>query len=106
MSDPADVTDPPGVADPTGAAEPPHRTRFSLEYDDERRARVVEASLAREVGEIDDERSRTTLSRDGQSVCLDVRAADLVALRAASNTWLALSDVAERTADAAETVPF
>ena len=63
-------------------------------------------SLGREVGEIDDDRSRTDLSRDGQSVVVEVEAADLVALRAASNTWLSLLGVAERTADAAETVPF
>ena len=87
-------------------SDPPHRTRFVAEYDDERRARVVAESLALEVGEIDDERSRTSLARDGVRVELVVEAADLVALRAASNTWLSLLGVAERTADATETVPF
>ena len=86
--------------------DPPHRTRFSLDYDDERRARIVETSIAREVGEIDDDRSRTSLSRDGRTVEIVVEAADLVALRAACNTWLSLAGVAEETADAAETVPF
>ena len=79
----------------------PHRTRFSLTYDDERRARVVEASVGREVGEIDDDRSATAISREGRTVTLDVEAADLVALRAAGNTWLSLVAVAERTDEAA-----
>lgn len=82
-------------------ADAAHRTRFALDYDDERLARTVEASIAREVGEIDDDRSRTTLSRDGRTVEILVEAADLVALRAAGNTWLSLASVAERTVEAA-----
>lgn len=87
-------------------AEAAHRTRFELEYDDERRARIVAASLAQEVGEIDDERSRTSLARDGRTVEIAVAASDLVALRAAGNTWLSLATVAEDAVEAAETVPF
>lgn len=80
----------------------PHSIRFSLEYDTDRLAETVAASLDNEVGEINDDRSRTTLSRERSTVCIDVEAADLVALRAASNTWLSLADVAERTVQAAE----
>ena len=87
-------------------SEAPHTTRFTLTYDDELRARVVEQALAQEVGEIDDDRSRTHLSRDGRAVSIEIEAADLVALRAAQNTWLSLATVAERTSDVAETVPF
>jgi len=76
----------------------PHRSTLALEYDNERRARVVEASVGQEVGEIDDDRSRTSLSRDGRTVEIDVEAADLVALRAAGNTWLSLASMAERIA--------
>ena len=86
--------------------ERPHHTTISLTYDDERRARLVEASVGREIGEIDDDRSRTRLSRSGRTVEVAIEAADLVALRAAGNTWLSLVSVAERSADAAETVPF
>lgn len=82
--------------------EPPHRTTFTLEYDDERLAAIVEASLGQEVGEIDDDRSRTSLSRTGRTVEVAVEAADLVALRAAGNTWLSLASVAEETAAAAD----
>ena len=81
--------------------ESPHCSCFSLEYDDVRRARIVEASVGQEVGEIDDDRSRTRLSRTGRTVEVEVEAADLVALRAAGNTWLSLVSVAERTAEAA-----
>ncbi len=83
--------------------ERPHTTALVLEYDSEAAARTVERSLAQEVGEIDDDRSATTLSRSGTAVELAIEAADLVALRAAANTWLSLASVAERTA---ETVDF
>ncbi len=76
----------------------PHLTTLRLAYGDERRARVVERSLAQEVGEIDDDRSTTRLGRDGRAVELSIAAADLVALRAAANTWLSLAGVAERVA--------
>jgi KEOPS complex subunit Pcc1 len=75
-----------------------HDASFVFEYPDERRARIVADAVAREVGEIDDERSRADCSRDGRRVEVSVRARDLVALRAATNTWLGLVDVAERTA--------
>jgi len=74
----------------------PHRTTLEFEYDDERRARVVGRSVAQEVGEIDDDRSTARLSRDGRVVTVEVEAADLVALRAGTNTWLSLVGVAER----------
>ena len=75
-----------------------HETVLELSYDDESLARTVERSVGREVGEIDDERSETTVSRDGATVSFTVGARDLTALRAATNTWLRLAMVAERTA--------
>ena len=86
-------------------SEAPHRSRLALTYDDERLARIVATSLENEVGEIDDERSRTSLSRDGATVTIEIEAADLVALRAAGNTWLSLASVAEETAGVADTLP-
>ena len=83
--------------------ERPHRTTLLLEYDAEPTARRIERSLAQEVGEIDDDRSATTLSRAGEEVEIEIEAADLVALRAAANTWLSLASVAERTV---ETIDF
>lgn len=81
----------------------PHHTTLTLEYDTAADARRVERSLRQEIGEIDHDRSMTVLSREGRSVELTIDAADLVALRAAANTWLSLASVAERTA---ETVDF
>lgn len=81
-----------------------HRTEFRLSYDDEAAARIVTQSLREEVGEIDDDRSATSLSRTDGTVVLQIQATDLVALRAAMNTWLSLVTVAERTVSI--TTPF
>lgn len=78
----------------------PHRATVSIEYDHNRAARIVERSIAREVDEIDDDRSRTTVDRVGPRLQIRIEADDLVALRAAMNTWLSLTDVAERVCDA------
>ena len=72
-----------------------HETTLLFEYDDSRVARLIAASVGQEVGEIDDGRSQTTLERDGETVTLRIDAADLIALRAAINTWCSLIDVAE-----------
>jgi KEOPS complex subunit Pcc1 len=74
---------------------PPHSLTLTAAYDDPERARTVARSLAEEVDEIDDDRSRTDLDREGSDLTVTVEAADLVALRAASNTWLSLLSVAE-----------
>ncbi|ARS91494.1 KEOPS complex subunit Pcc1 [Natrarchaeobaculum aegyptiacum] len=73
---------------------------LEFEYDDTSSASLVAESVAREVGEIDDERSRTTLERDDDrsQVRIQIDADDPIALRAALNTWFTLVDVAERTA--------
>jgi KEOPS complex subunit Pcc1 len=77
----------------------PHDAVFVFEYSDDRRARLVRRTVGREVGEIDDERSRTTITSDDRTVRITVEARDLVALRAATNTWLGLVDTAERVID-------
>jgi KEOPS complex subunit Pcc1 len=73
-----------------------NETVLELAYDDETLARVVARSVALEVGAIDDDRSETVVSRDDATVTFSVRAQDLTALRAATNTWLRLATVAER----------
>jgi KEOPS complex subunit Pcc1 len=75
-----------------------HQAVYSFTYPTGGRARVVADAIAREVDEIADDRSRATVSRDGRTIELTVAARDLVALRAASNTWVGLVEVAERTA--------
>ncbi len=80
-----------------------HEASLAFDYDDQRRARVVARSVRREVGEIDGDRSRASVERDGATVRVTVEATDLVGLRAGLNTWLGLLDVAERAATAART---
>jgi len=77
-----------------------HEASLSFVYASEDRARRVERALDPEVGDIDDDRSRTRLSREGGRLELGVEAADAVALRAGLNTWLTLVNVAERAGQA------
>jgi KEOPS complex subunit Pcc1 len=79
-----------------------HDATLEFEYDDERRARLVERSIRPEVGEIDGDRSVTEVACDGPTLSVVVRATDLVALRAGLNTWLSLVTVAEETASKVE----
>ncbi|WP_339103992.1 KEOPS complex subunit Pcc1 [Haloterrigena salinisoli] len=78
---------------------PSHDATLEFDYETPSRARLVADSVAREIGEIDDERSRTTIDRDGSVVRIEIDAADVIALRAALNTWFTLVDVAEQAAD-------
>jgi KEOPS complex subunit Pcc1 len=73
---------------------------LAFEYDDAGRARCIECALCPEIGDIDSERSSTSLSREGNELEVTVEATDLVALRAGLNTWVSLVDVAERAGDA------
>ena len=86
------------------AGDAAHELSLHFEYDTERRARIVAESVAVEVGEIDDDRSAARVSRDARTVTVRVDAADLVALRAGTNTWLRLLAVGERVVDAAARV--
>jgi KEOPS complex subunit Pcc1 len=72
-----------------------HETVLSVTYATPDHARRVERAIAPEIGDIDDDRSSTRLARDAAELSLTVEAADLVALRAAINTWLSLISVAE-----------
>ncbi|RBI63469.1 KEOPS complex Pcc1-like subunit [halophilic archaeon] len=72
-----------------------HDAVLEFEYDADAHATTVLRSVEREIGEIDGDRSRTTISRDDATVVVRVEADDLVALRAALNTWQTLVGVAE-----------
>ncbi len=74
---------------------------FSLTYSSPSEARTVERSLRPEVDDIQGDRTRASLERDGELVTITISASDLVALRAGLNTWLTLADVAERSAGVA-----
>jgi len=90
------------VASPSSSLRFRHDLTLTARYDDPTRARTVERSLSQEVGEIDDERSQTALDRNGADLTIRVAAADLVALRAAANTWQSLLSVAESAASLGE----
>lgn len=79
-----------------------HTALLTFPYPAERRARDVHDAVAVEVGEVDDDRSRATVSRDGLTVEVRIRARDLVALRAGTNTWARLVGVAEDVAGVAD----
>ncbi|MDQ2049151.1 KEOPS complex subunit Pcc1 [Natronolimnohabitans sp. A-GB9] len=76
-----------------------HDATLEFDYETPSRARLVADSVAREIGEIDDERSQTTIDCEGSTVRVEIDAADVIALRAALNTWFTLVDVAEQAAD-------
>ena len=78
-----------------------HATELVFEYDTPAVARTVARSVAVEAGDIEGDRSRASVERDGETVTVTVDAADLTALRAGNNTWLTLVEVAERATDAA-----
>lgn len=79
-----------------------HEATLAFSYADQHRARLVTRSVRQEVGEIDDDRSSASVECSGATVEVTVRATDLVALRAAMNTWLGLVGVTEQAADAVE----
>jgi KEOPS complex subunit Pcc1 len=79
----------------------PHRLSLRFDYGTERRARSVERAVRVEVGEIDDVRSSARVERRGRTVEVRIGAADLVALRAGSNTWTRLLSVAGRVSETA-----
>ncbi|WP_396610514.1 KEOPS complex subunit Pcc1 [Haloferax sp. S1W] len=79
-----------------------HSASLEFDYPDERRARIVEQSIAVEVGEIDDARSGARVHRDEKTVVVTIEADDLVALRAGLNTWVRLVETAESVSDAGE----
>jgi len=81
-----------------------HDALLDFEYDSEERALLIFRSVEGEIGEIDDDRSRTTVVRDGRTVSLRVEAGDLIALRAALNTWQTLVGVAEMVAETGDSV--
>ncbi len=79
-----------------------HDARLEFEYESDERAHLVFGSVEQEIGEIDDERSQTTVQQDENCVVVRITAADIVALRAALNTWQTLVGVAERVSEVGE----
>ena len=79
----------------------PHDATLRFEYESPDRARTVARAVSQEVGEIDGDRSATTVTREADAVVVEVVADDLVALRAGLNTWQSLLSVAETVSETA-----
>lgn len=79
-----------------------HAATLSFTYRSAERAHRVERSVRPELDRIDDDRSRAAVARDDETLSVTVEAADLVALRAGTNTWVRLVEVAETVCDVAE----
>lgn len=82
-------------------AELPHEVLLEASYAPDTASRIVD-SLTIEAAELDDDRSRTEIDRDGGDVRIAIAARDLTSLRAACGTWFGLLGVAERAAAIAE----
>ena len=74
-----------------------HAVDLAFEYDCADDAALVAGAVRQEVGEIDGGRSTASLERADRRVLVEIRAEDLVALRAGLNTWQTLVEVAERS---------
>ncbi|WP_096390637.1 KEOPS complex subunit Pcc1 [Halopenitus persicus] len=91
--------------DSTSRSDSPlvHSVTLRFRYPSRDRSRAVANALAPEIDGVDDPRSRASLDRDGDTVTVRVRARDPVALRAGTNSWMRLVDVAESVAETAAT---
>ena len=72
-----------------------HEARLVFEYDDAGSADRVAAAIGPEEDDIDGDRTTATVSVDGATLAVSIRADDLIALRAGANTWCSLVAVAE-----------
>ena len=74
-----------------------HSASYEFTYDSLEAARVVEQSVRVEAGDVTGDRTFASVDRDGATLTVTVDATDLTALRAGTNTWLTLVEVAEST---------
>jgi KEOPS complex subunit Pcc1 len=72
-----------------------HKAVLSFSYDSPKQAARIADSIGPELGQIDDDRSSVHATRVDAELELTVEARDLIALRAAVNTWCSLVNVAE-----------
>ena len=75
-----------------------HAASYEFSYDSLDTARIVESSLRVEAGDITGDRTSAVVERTGTTLTVTVDATDLTALRAGTNTWLTLVEVAESAA--------
>jgi KEOPS complex subunit Pcc1 len=78
-----------------------HRATLEFSYADSAVAETVERAISLDVGDIEGDRSEASVSRDGDTVVVEIDAADPRALRAAKRTWCSHVAAGEETAIAA-----
>lgn len=76
-----------------------HTASYVFPYDSVESARVVEQSVRVEAGDVSGDRTSASVERTGTTLTVTVDATDLTALRAGTNTWLTLVEVAESAAE-------
>jgi len=77
-----------------------HTAEIRFQFDTPAIAELVAEAVGQELGEIDGDRATASISRERSRLSVEITADDLVALRAALNTWGTLLEVAERTVEA------
>lgn len=80
-----------------------HSADLCFVYSTTEDAQRVARSIRLEVDELDDDRSTVAVERDDTELTVAVTAGDLVALRAAINSWCRYVSVAEKVAGCAST---
>lgn len=75
-----------------------HTAEVEFSYGSKHTALVVSNAVSQEVGDIEGDRAMATVEHSKNTVRVHIDATDLIALRAALNTWTSLLDVAETIA--------
>ena len=80
-----------------------HSADLCFDYPTTKDTQRVARSIRIEVDELDDDRSTVMVDRTDTELTVEVTAADLVALRAAINSWCRYVSVAEQVAGCGST---
>jgi len=78
-----------------------HSAGLCFAYPTVEDAQRVDRSIRVEVDELDDDRSNVAVAREETELTVEITATDLVALRAAINSWYRYVSVAEQVAGCA-----
>ena len=73
-----------------------HEARIATDLSSPAAAATVYHAIEPEAADLSNDRSSTTVTATDATVTIGINAADLIALRAAVNTWCGLLEVAER----------
>ncbi len=81
-----------------------HEATLSVPYASVSQARLVQAAIEPEVGDIAGDRTHVSVGRTGSTLEIRLEASDPVALRAGHNTWTGFVTVAEQVVAAGPSV--